>query len=60
MQADLFFVSYQFGDLPVNWPNLLGPFQNILTTFFNVYVFRMSLYMTSSKKKSDINFLIVF
>ena len=29
-----YFVGYQFCDLPVNWPNLLGLFQNVFTTFF--------------------------
>ena len=25
------------GNLPVNWPKLLGPFQNSFTTFCDVY-----------------------
>ena len=35
----------------VNWPKLLGPFQNVFTTFFDVYVFGMSFYIISGTKK---------
>ena len=39
------------GNLLVNWPKLLGPFQNSITVFFDVYVFGMSFYITSSTNK---------
>ena len=48
------------GNTLVNWPTFLGPFQNSFTTFFNVYMFGMSFYITSSIKKLHINFFIVF
>ena len=38
----------------VNWPRLLGPFQNGFTTFFDVYVFGMSFCIIPAKTKSDI------
>ena len=44
----------EIGNLPVIWPKLIGPFQNVFTNFFNV--FGMSFYITSGIKKSDINF----
>ena len=43
-----------YGNLPVNWPKLLRPFLNVVTTFFDVYMFGMSFFNTSSTKKSDI------
>ena len=48
------------GKHPVNWSKLLGRFQNVFTTFFDVYMFGMSFYVTSGTKKSDIIFIIVF
>ena len=46
-----------FGNLPVNWPKLLRPFQNGFATFFIcMYVFGMSVCITSAKKKADIIF----
>ena len=43
-------------NLPVTWPKLLGPFQNVLPSFFDVYIFGMSFYITSGTKKSDNKF----
>ena len=48
-------MSKFYGNLPVNSPKLLGPFQNSFT-FFDVYMFRMSFSITSGTKKSDVNF----
>ena len=42
------------GNLPVNWPKLLRPFQNdfdITFSFLDVYVFRKSFYIISNTKK---------
>ena len=43
------------GNLPVNWPKLLGPFENGLPRF-SICMFGMSFRITSAiKKKADIN-----
>ena len=42
------------GNFPVSWPKLLGPFQNLFTTFFDVYMLGMLFYITSGTKKLDI------
>ena len=34
----------------VNWPKLLGLFQNGFTIFFDAYVFVMPFYITSASK----------
>ena len=46
------------GKLPVKWPKLLGPFQNFLSSFFDV--FGMSFYTTFGTKKSDSILKMVF
>jgi len=40
-------------NLSVNWPKLLQRFQNVLRPFY-AFIFGMSFYITSRKKKSDI------
>ena len=46
-------------NLPVNWPKLLGPFQNVFsfTPFFDVYLFGVSFFRY---KEVTYNFLFVF
>jgi len=45
------------GNLPViTGLNIIGPFQNVFYYLFFVYVFGMSLYITSSTNKADIVF----
>ena len=45
------------GNLPVNLPKLLGPFQKNVPPIFDVYMFGVSFYITSSTKKSENNSL---
>ena len=46
-----------FLQLTANWPKLLGPFITVLPPVFDVYMFRMSFYIISVTKKSDIIFV---
>jgi len=59
-------VALNYGNLPVNWPKLIGPFQNILFYLFSMcisyYMFGMSVYITvlDLVQRSQIYIFIVF
>ena len=44
-----------WGNVPVNWPKLLGPFQNVLPPFFDVYVLECHSTLLPVQSR-DINF----
>ena len=50
-------VNKNVGNFPVNWPKLLGPFQNCFTMFFSIYMCLECHSASHPLKRNQISFL---